>query len=56
MYGKTRKWMGIGWLVLCLILFAVSGEARVFVLLGLLIVTLFFLGLERLLKAVLGKN
>jgi len=56
MYRKTRKWMGIGWIVLCLILIAVSSEARVFVLFGLLIATFFFLGLERLVKMVLGKN
>jgi hypothetical protein len=56
MYRKTRKWMGIGWLGLCLILIVVSGEARAFVIFGLLIATFFFLGLERLVKMVLGKN
>jgi len=56
MYRKLRKWLGIGWIVLCLILIAVSGEGRAFVMLGLLMATFFFLGLERLVKMVLGKN
>jgi len=48
--------MGIGWIILCVFLFAISGEARLLVLIGLMIATLFLLGLERLIKMVLGRN
>ena len=56
MNGNVRKWVGIGWLGLCLILFIVSGEARFLVLLVLMFLTMFLLGVEKLVKAVLGKN
>jgi hypothetical protein len=48
--------LGISWLVLCLILIIASGGAWGFTLLGLLIVTMFFLGCEKIYKAVVGRD
>ncbi len=52
----VRFWFGISWLLLCLILTVASGEAWGFTLLGLLIVTMFFLGCEKIYKAVVGRD
>jgi hypothetical protein len=56
MYQRWRTRLGVAWLILCLILIIVSGEARAFVIFGLVIATLFFLGFEKIIKAVLGKD
>lgn len=52
----VRFWLGISWLVLCLILTVASGGAWGFTLLGLLIVTMFFIGCEKIYKAVVGRD
>ena len=52
----ARFWLGISWLVLCLILTIASGGAWAFTMFGLVIATIFFLGCEKLFRGIVGKD
>ncbi len=56
MYKRVRTWVGLGWILICIIALVASGEAWAWVLMGLMVVTFFLLGFERLVKMVLGKG
>lgn len=57
MGGKLRRNIGIGFLVLALVaIVATPGEGRVLTLLLMMVIAMFLLGVERLIRAILGKR
>jgi hypothetical protein len=57
MGNNLRRNIGIGFLVLALLAIVVTpGDARVFTFLGVVILAFFLLGLEKLVRGILGKR
>lgn len=57
MGSNLRRNVGIGFLVLALVaIVATPGDARVFTFLGVVILAMFLLGLERLIRGILGQR
>lgn len=55
MYAKYRRMAGIIVLILSAVAVVITpGEARMFTVLGLMILIMFLLGMEKLVRAILG--
>ena len=56
MYKELRRSAFIGWVLLCLLAVIISGHGAILVIPAVAIVTLLFLGIERIVMSMVGKN
>lgn len=55
-YARARRWVAVAWLLIAVAGTIASGQAWALAIAGFVVVTFLFLGLELIVKALLGKE